>query len=100
MACWATISTNGMIYLEERDCGTVNITYNDGNSKQIPYETQKGYYHELLNFYKAATGEEPLAVTPELEFRDTMTIFVILESVRTNKVVKVDQVKDYEPAYV
>lgn len=92
--------TNGMIYLEERDCGTVNVAYNDGNSKQIPYAPQMGYYHELLNFYQAATGQEPLSATPELEFGDVMTIFGILESASQNKVVKVDNVENYEPIYV
>jgi predicted dehydrogenase len=88
--------TKGMIFLEERDCGTVNVAYNDGNSKQIPYEAQQGYYHELLNFYQAAIGKEPLSVTPELEFGDAMTIFAIIESARDNKVVKVDEVSKYD----
>lgn len=92
--------TNGMIYLEERDCGIVNIAYNDGNSKQIPYQAQTGFYRELLNFYQAASGIEPLSVTPELEFGDVMAIFAILESIRQNKVIKVDKVEEYEPAYI
>lgn len=81
--------TNGMIYLEERDCGTVNVAYNDGNSKQIPYQPQMGFYHELLNFYKAAVGEETIAVTSEIEFGDAMAIFAILESIKDQKVVNV-----------
>ena len=91
--------SKGMIYLEERDCGTINVAYNDGNSRQIPYAPQQGYYHELLNFYKAAAGEEPISVTPELEYGDTMTIFAILESVRENRIVEVDESISYEPAY-
>lgn len=88
--------TEGMIYLEERDCGTVNVAYNDGNSKQIPYQPQRGFYHELLNFYKAAVGEEPLSVTPEMEFGDALTIFAILESARERKIVQVDEALEYE----
>ena len=32
-----------------------------------------GFYHELLNFHKAAGGER-LSVTPELEYGDAMVI--------------------------
>lgn len=90
---------NGMIYLEERDCGTVNVFYNDGGSKQIPYQPQMGFYHELLNFYKAASGEEPLAVTPELEYGDALVIFAILDSLENRKEVKVAARAKYEPVY-
>ncbi|MDO9534215.1 MAG: Gfo/Idh/MocA family oxidoreductase [Bacillota bacterium] len=88
---------NGMIYLEERDCGTVNVAYNDGTSKQIPYQPQMGFYHELLNFYKAAIGEERNAVTPELEYGDAMTIYAILESIKNEEIVKVVKELEYEP---
>ncbi len=88
--------SNGMIYLEEAACSTINVAYNDGNSKQIPYEPDRGFYNELLNFYKAAIGEEPLSVTPEMEFGDADTMFAILKSARTNKIVKVDKTREYE----
>ncbi len=88
--------TEGMIYLEERDCGIINVSYNDGNSRQIPYQPQRGFYHELLNFYKAAVGEEPLSVTPEMEFGDALTVFAILESARERKIVQVDESLEYE----
>ncbi|ACL69878.1 Gfo/Idh/MocA family protein [Halothermothrix orenii] len=91
--------SKGMIYLEERNCGTINIAYNDGNSKQIPYKPEQGFYNELLNFYKAVTGQEPLSVTPEMEFGDALTIFSILESIKTEKVTGVDEIKEYEPIY-
>ncbi len=90
---------NGMIYLEERDCGTVNVAYNDGRSEQIPYKPQRGYYHELLNFYRAATGEEPISVTPELEFGDARMVFAILESAREGWIMPVDETAEYVPAY-
>jgi predicted dehydrogenase len=60
--------TQGMIYLEEKNCGTINVSYNDGRSEQIPYKPESGYYNELLNFYNALIGIEEIAVTPEMEF--------------------------------
>jgi predicted dehydrogenase len=91
--------SEGMIYHEESGCGTVNVAYNDGGSKQIPYEPNLGFYNELLNFYKAAAGEEPLSVTPELEYGDVLTVFDILDAARHNRVVQVDHEVEYEPAY-
>ncbi|MCG9967099.1 Gfo/Idh/MocA family oxidoreductase [Pelotomaculum terephthalicicum JT] len=91
--------TKGMIYLEERDCGTINIAYNDGHLEQIPYRKQRGYYNELLNLYQAAAGNEPISVTPELEFGDTNTIFQILEAVREGETMPVDREIDFIPAY-
>lgn len=92
--------TGGMIYLEERDCGIINVFYNDGHSEQVPYRPQRGYYNELLNFYNAAIGKEPLSVTPEMEYGDAMTIFAILESARTGEIVEVDRDENYVPAYM
>lgn len=91
--------TNGMIFLEERDCGTVNVAYNNGTSKQIPYQPRRGYYNELLNFYKAATGEEALSVTPEMEYGDAMTVFAILDSIKKRANIPVDHKQTYEPQY-
>ncbi len=80
----------GMIYLEERDCQTVNVAFNDGTSTQIPYRAQRGYYNELLNVYNAWLGTEQLAVPPEIEFGDAKLVFAILESIRSGQPVKVD----------
>ena len=91
--------TKGMIYLEEPKCGVVNVAYNDGRSRQILYQPEMGFYNELVNFYKAAIGQEPLAVTPELEYGDALTIFAILEAAKTGRTVEVDQEFAYEPAY-
>lgn len=92
--------TKGMIYLEEHDCGTINVAYNDGTSKQIPYQPQMGYYHELLNFYKAAVGEEPLSVTPELEYGDAMVIFAMLDSIEQQAVIEMAEYAEYDPVAV
>ncbi len=91
--------TRGMIYLEERDCGIINVAHNDGRREQVPYRPQRGFYNELLNFYNAAIGKEPLAVTPEMEFGDAMTVFAILDSIRENRIVQVDRDGDYQPFY-
>ena len=88
--------TKGEIFLEERDCGTVNVAYNDGSGTQIPYKAQQGFYYELLNFHKAASGEEALSVTPELEFGDAITIFAILESARKQNIVQVDETEEFD----
>ncbi|MBM7865441.1 Gfo/Idh/MocA family oxidoreductase [Heliobacterium gestii] len=91
--------TTGMIYLEERDCGFINVAYNDGKTEQIPYRPQRGYYNELLNFYKAMIGQEPIAVSPELEYGDTKTILEILRSAEEGDVVDVDEGWDFIPIY-
>ncbi|MFZ5641253.1 MAG: Gfo/Idh/MocA family protein [Bacillota bacterium] len=92
--------TEGMIYLEERDCGVINIAYNNGKSEQIYYRPQRGFYNEMLNFYNAAIGKEPVSVTPEMEFGDAKMIFDILKSIRDEFIVPVDVVPDYTPGYM
>ncbi len=77
----------GMVYLEERECGVVNIAYNDGASEKISYQPERGFYNELLNFYNALIGKEEIAVTPEVEYGDIKTILAILESIEKNKAV-------------
>lgn len=89
----------GMLYLEERDCGVVNVCYNDGTSRQIPYQQQMGFYHELLNFYKAAIGAESVSVTPELEFGDAYVCLTILESIEKQKVLSLQREEALTPAY-
>ncbi|HUW63452.1 MAG TPA: Gfo/Idh/MocA family oxidoreductase [Spirochaetia bacterium] len=89
----------GMIYLEERDAGTVNLAFNDGRQERIPYEAQKGYYNELLNFYNALTGSEPVSVPPEMEYGDMKTVHDILRSIREGQIVTVDEEAAYTPFY-
>ena len=81
--------SEGMIFLEERDCGIVNVAYNNGNERQIPYRPQRGFYNELLNFYQAATDKETLSVPPEMEYGDALTIFAIMDSIENEKIVSV-----------
>jgi len=89
----------GMIYLEERDCGFINVMRNDGTHELIPYRPQRGYYNELLNFYNAAVGKEPISVTPEMEFGDAKMVFDILKSIEEETIVEVDREDDYNPGY-
>lgn len=91
--------SGGEIFLEERDCGTINVAYNDGHSERISYQPQQGYYNELVNFYQAAINNEPISVPPELEFGDARMLFAMLESVREDQMVPVDRSEDYVPAY-
>ncbi|MHB9095130.1 MAG: Gfo/Idh/MocA family protein [Eubacteriales bacterium] len=91
--------TNGMIFLEERDCGTVNVASDDGRTEQIPYRPQRGYYNELLNFYNAAIGKERIAVTPEMEYGDAKMLFDILKSAQEGRIVQVDEEFEFMPAY-
>jgi predicted dehydrogenase len=83
--------TQGMIYLEERDAGTINLALNDGRKEQIPYQPQKGFYNELLNFHNALTGTEAISVTPAVEYGDLVTVEHILVSIRDEKIVAVDE---------
>ncbi|MGE5598943.1 MAG: Gfo/Idh/MocA family protein [Bacteroidota bacterium] len=91
--------TRGEIYHEERDCGVINVAHNDGGAEQIPYTPGRGYYNELVNFHQAFLGLEPLAVTPEMELGDVKTVFAILQSIREEEVVRVDEGPAYTPVY-
>jgi predicted dehydrogenase len=91
--------TEGMIYLEERNVGVINVAYNDRRSEQIPYDSQKGYYNELLNLANALTGKEPVSVPPEMEYGDLKMVRDILKSVQEQKIVTVDKTADYVPDY-
>ncbi len=91
--------TQGMIYLEERDCGVINLALQNGKSEQIPYEVQKGYYNELLNFYHAMTGKEPISVPPEMEYGDLKTVQDIIRSIQEECIVNVDEYAAYNPVY-
>lgn len=83
--------TRGEIYLEEKNCGVINVTYHNGQAEQVKYTPGRGYYNELLNFYNALNGTEDLVVTPEVEFGDVKMVFDILESVSNRQIVYVDE---------
>ncbi|NLJ56348.1 MAG: Gfo/Idh/MocA family oxidoreductase [Firmicutes bacterium] len=85
--------TGGMIFLEERDAGVINIAYNDGRREQVPYEIQKGYYNELVNFHAALTGVEPIKVTAEMEYGDLQAVANMIRSVTEERIVQVAETK-------
>lgn len=92
------LGRNGEIYQEERDSGVINIANNNGTARAISYRPQRGYYNELLNFYNAYLGKEPISVTPELEFGDARTVLAILESLEGETPVKVDEADEFVPS--
>ncbi len=89
----------GMIYLEESDCGTINVSLNDGRSERVHYRPQRGYYNELLNLHNALSGRETISVTPEMEYGDVKTILDMLRSAKDGSIVEVDSTSSYIPAY-
>jgi predicted dehydrogenase len=91
------LGRNGELYLEERDAGVINITYNDGTSQHLSYQPRRGYYNELLNLYNAYLGKEALAVTPEVEYGDAKAVLAIVESIENDTPVKVDQEAEFKP---
>lgn len=80
--------TEGEIYLEEKNCGFVNISYKDGGHEAIPYKPDEGYYHELNNFYYAIRENKEIVSTPEKELGDIQVIFDILDSIEKEDVIK------------
>jgi predicted dehydrogenase len=84
--------TNGMIYLEDANCGIINVFYNNGHHEMVKFRPMRGYYNELLNFYNSLIGKETIAVTPEMELGDVKTVFAILQSIAEQEVVIVDRV--------
>lgn len=86
----------GELYLEEINSGIIKLSYYDGSTEVINYQPDRGYYNELLNFYKAMIGEEEIAVTPEIEYGDVKMVFDILKSIETNQAVAVDTVRAFK----
>ena len=82
--------TTGEIYLEDKDCGIINVSYHDGKSEQIKYTPERGYYNELLNFYNALNGTEEISVTPDIEYGDVKMVFDTLESISKREIIYVD----------
>ena len=74
--------THGEIYLEEKDCGFVNVSYKNGSHEVIPYKPGEGYYRELDNFYGAVRENKEIVSTPEKELGDIKLIFDILNSIK------------------
>lgn len=82
--------TKGEIFLEDKNCGIINVSYHDGKAEQIGFTPERGYYNELLNFYNALNGTEQISVTPDIEYGDVKMVFDILETVSERKIKYVD----------
>ena len=79
--------TSGEIYLESKDCGVVNVRYNDGLNEDLPYTPSRGYYNELLNFYNHNFNNETIVSTPEKEIGDIELVFNILKSIKKGEII-------------
>ncbi|HOA41421.1 MAG: Gfo/Idh/MocA family oxidoreductase [Halanaerobiales bacterium] len=86
----------GELYLENMNSGTIKLSYSDGSTEEITYQPDRGYYNELLNFYKAMMGKEEIAVTPEIEYGDLKMVFDILKSIEVNQPVTVDTARTFK----
>lgn len=84
------VGTKGMIYLEEKTCGIINVFYNDGGHEMIPFRPKRGYYNEFLNYYESVVNGDNLKVPPIIEFGDTMLVFAMLQSAKNKQVVTID----------
>ncbi|MCT4543571.1 MAG: Gfo/Idh/MocA family oxidoreductase [Vallitalea sp.] len=85
------IGTKGMIYLEEKTCGTINVFYNDGGHEAIHYTPKRGFFNEFANFYEALVNNQKIEVTPLVEFGDTKLIFAMLKSADTKQVIHIEE---------
>lgn len=81
---------HGMIYLEDNQCGVINVFANNGHHEIIPFRPMRGYYNELLDFYSAFYGQKEVRVPPEVEIGDVKTVFAILQSISDQDVIAVD----------
>lgn len=79
--------THGEIYLEDKDCGFLNVSTKDGEHQVIPYKAGEGYYNELSNFYGAVTQHDNVISTPDKALGDIQVVFDILKSISTNSVI-------------
>lgn len=81
--------TNGEIYLENKDCGYVNVSTKDGQYEAIPFTPKSGYAGELNNFYDALRNKKDIISTPEKALGDMEVIFGMLESAQEDKRLRV-----------
>lgn len=83
--------TKGEIYLEDKTCGIINVSYHDGTSELVNFIPERGFYNELLNYYNAINGTEQISVTHEMEYGDVKMVFDILDSVSFREIIYVDE---------
>lgn len=83
--------TEGMIYLEDKRCRSIKVTYSNGKMENLPFTPEQGYFNEFLNFYNAINGKEELLVTPEIEYKDAKILFAILKSANENRIIELEK---------
>ncbi len=76
--------TEGEIYLEEKDCGFINLTHKSGERELIQYNIEEGYYNEWRNFYNAILNDDNIVSNIEREIGDMVLLFEIFNSARKN----------------
>ncbi len=76
--------TNGEIYLEEKNCGFINLTFKDGTHELINYKPEEGYYNEWKNFYNSIKKNEDIISTMEKEIGDMILLFEIFNGAKKN----------------
>ncbi len=72
--------TEGEIFLEDKNCGFLNVTYKDKTHELLTYKAGEGYYNEWLNLYEAIRENKKIVSTMEKEIGDMIVLFEILES--------------------
>lgn len=80
--------TSGEIYLEDKDCAFVNVSYKSGHHEAIPYKPGEGYFRELENFFGAVRENREITSTPEKELGDIQVVFDILDSIEKGEAVR------------
>ncbi len=76
--------THGEIYLEDKNCGFLNLSLKTGEHQVITYKPNEGYYNELVNFHEAVVSDRQIVSTPEKELGDIQVIMDILKSIEQN----------------
>lgn len=89
--------TNGEIYLEDKSCGIINVSYRDGSSEHVSFTPERGFYNELLNYYNAINSTEQISVSPEVEYGDVKMVFDILDSISLKEIIYVDEAAPARP---
>jgi predicted dehydrogenase len=93
--------THGQIYLEERGCGYVNISFKDGREAMaIPYTPGQGYVREWEDFHAALRLGSRLESTPEKALGDIETVFAMLISARLQEPVTPGHAQKLHDAYI
>jgi predicted dehydrogenase len=93
--------THGEIFLEDSNCGFVNITYKDNRpAVAIAYTPGQGYFHELENFYSALRLGGKIESTAEKALGDIETVHAMIDSARLNEAINPHQPTRITSAYV